>query len=412
MDCKFSLNPTSKGKHKPVVILVKSQLFEGRFMYSTGIKVDVENFKNGVIVSKKEPTKYQKQMEFKTAFENTMLGIEGEITASDLKARVRLALDKVKGIIIEDVEEPKLSPNTSVSEYGLRLIGKGATYYNRKANDWLALTPNTIKAKKQSISKLQAYEKANHITITFENCTVSFWKNFAQYLINKKLAKNTRGKTIKDIKSILNSAVRIDDIVVNEAYKKHGVAPVTSEQIKKVFLTIDQAMELAALPLIDRPGLVKSRDWILIASATGLRYSDFIRLNESNLIDKSRIRIAPQKTKGEALEIPLDIFDWMLPLMERNNMKFPETITSQKLNENLKVLGDMIHVNALSSHSGRHSFISNLLTLGVDAVLIAKLTGHADLKQIQNYEGLTETAAANAVSNLVNDRKSTLMKVG
>lgn len=81
--------------------------------------------------------------------------------------------------------------------------------------------------------------------------------------------------------------------------KKFGIPDVESE---KIALTQNELDEIAALDLSSNPRLDKVRDRFLIACYTGLRFSDFMKLNK-NHIQGDYIIIKQQKTKDDIIQV-------------------------------------------------------------------------------------------------------------
>ncbi|WP_317166124.1 tyrosine-type recombinase/integrase [Sphingobacterium sp. SGL-16] len=96
-----------------------------------------------------------------------------------------------------------------------------------------------------------------------------------------------------------------------------------------------------------------------------------------------------------------------LDILKRLDYKVPK-ISNQKFNEYIKEVGKLaglneeIHITRysgkdkliikkekylfLSSHTGRRSMVTNLLSRNVPITLIQKLTGHSDIRTLMKYE--------------------------
>lgn len=368
-------------------------------MYGTGLRCKVSDWDIKTNYPKKQDQLVNLRAELKKFADKFEEVVQSFDTIADL-AHLRAELDTCKPQIIERLPDPESisidmwSAHSNVALYGLAILKDNPVYFNKSTKRWEDMTSNTLKTKKSSIKKLQDFEKA-HYPITFTNCDASFWMKFAAYLKAKKYAPNSRGKVVKDIKSLLNHALKYQEFDVNLAFKKEDVAPIEKQEVDKVALSLEQIKKLQDLDIAD--GLMNSRDWLLIACATGLRNSDFLRLTSDNIImhnGNQHIEIATQKGKGKVVQIAVDTFDWLRPLLERRDWQFPPNMTVQKLNDNLKTIGGKLGVDGLTTHAGRHSFITNLLRRGIDSIVIAELTGHADLELIRSYAQLKKGDAA------------------
>lgn len=176
----------------------------------------------------------------------------------------------------------------------------------------------------------------------------------------------------------------------------------------KIALSFEELETLYNLDLSGHPGLIQSRDLFLIGCYTGLRFSDFSRIQAENVEQgedgRKYITIVTQKT-GTLVTIPL------LPIPEALLQKYgynAPKLTNQYLNRNLKELGKlagltgkMFVINTaggvrndeilekselLSSHVARRSFATNFYKQGKTPIHdLMRITGHATEKQFMQY---------------------------
>lgn len=139
-------------------------------------------------------------------------------------------------------------------------------------------TMSAIKASYHSLNCFKQYCIRERITISFEfqDLDQGFYNTIMKYLSgpdpdakrDSGYATNTKGKIIKDIKSICRKAEN-DGIKVNSAYRNFRVEKAKSYS---VFLNEKEVDDLASLQLTGPQD--RARDLFLIGCYTGLRISD------------------------------------------------------------------------------------------------------------------------------------------
>ena len=152
-----------------------------------------------------------------------------------------------------------------------------------------------------------------------------------------------------------------------------------------------------------------SRDLLLLACFTGMRYSDLIRLERKDITD-THIRYYAQKTSTYT-EVNInnysrEIIDKYMPREGADGRLMP-TISHATLNDNIKKLCQRAGIDTpitrlkvsggfsrevtvpkyelVSIHTGRHTFVVAALTLGIPTEVIRKFTGHKSLDAMASY---------------------------
>lgn len=211
-------------------------------------------------------------------------------------------------------------------------------------------------------------------------------------------------------------------------HKKAASTPVT--------LTPEELKLLAEMQLPRH--LKKIRDLFLIGAGTGQRYSDYCRycpdhfyktINEAPILS-----IIAQKT-GIPAKIPLNIFPWLIPILEDNEYTAPK-ISLQKYNQSLKELSKKAgfeervlvvrqHMGRkpriekefapkyelISSHTCRRSFATNLYRMGFSLSQIMLMTGHSTETQLRTYIGIDAEENAEKISLQIQERSHSLTQI-
>lgn len=308
----------------------------------------------------------------------------------DLNKKVSAELD-LFGFIEQYIEEAKIKTNAHT----------GRTF-----------SKNTIKLYKNSFNHLKDYSTAQRKKLSFENIDLDFYQDFIEYLtLTKRLATNTIGGIIKDLKTFLNEASE-RGINKNFAYKSKRFR-VIAEESDSIYLTDEELNELFELDLSGGPRLEKVRDLFLVGCYTGLRYSDFTEIRQENIIN-GFIHITTKKT-SEKVVIPFHPI--VKAIFKKYRGHFPESISNQKLNAYLKEIAKMcesMHTKVsikttkggvsviknykkfelISSHTARRSFATNAYLQGVPSFVIMGITGHRTEKAFNKYIKITSSEKA------------------
>lgn len=290
------------------------------------------------------------------------------------------------------------------------------------------LSGETIKIYNNSYNHLKEFSRIRKKRIDFDTIDLDFYHDFSDYLtITKKFATNTIGRIIKVLKTVLNEATE-RGVNSNLAFRSKRFR-VISEKTDNVYLTEEELNELYHLDLSHNPRLERVKDLFLMGCYTGLRFSDFAKLNPKN-ITGGYIHIETQKT-GEKVVIPLHPKVEAIFKKYKNNI--PQSISNQKMNSYLKEIGKIdkkdlkvlkdtvsirttkggltVHTNykkyeLISSHTARRSFATNTYLAGVPPFVIMGVTGHKTEKAFFQYIKITSNEKAKILEMYMNKESS------
>ncbi len=197
---------------------------------------------------------------------------------------------------------------------------------------------------------------------------------------------NSTVKHLRYLKQIVSNALKNRYITVDpfDDYTL-GYKPV-----KKQFL-IEPEIKRLMNKKFESKRLEEVRDVFLFQIFTGLAYIDAANLTEDNIIEdgfgQQWIQLTRQKSSVQAniplLEIPLSILKKYDGLP---NGKLLPIHTNQKMNEYLKEIAALCGINKrLTTHCGRHSFSTFMLTKGVSIESVSKMLGHTNITTTQIY---------------------------
>lgn len=189
-----------------------------------------------------------------------------------------------------------------------------------------------------------------------------------------------------------------------------------------VFLEWEELMHLYNLDGLP-PYLERVRDVFCFCCFTSLRYSDVANLHLSNISNNS-IVITTIKT-NDFLKIELNKYSKAIlqkykpDSLNDDRLALP-VVSNQKMNNYLKELGKIAGFNTpiittyyvgnkrvdkiqpkyelIGTHTGRRTFISNALMMGIAPEIVMKWTGHSDYKSMKPYIAIADKAKEQAMS--------------
>lgn len=268
----------------------------------------------------------------------------------------------------------------------------------------LVLTPGkkrysagSIKTFRFTISMLEKFNPGLSIGSTDQGT----YKKFILWMQGQDYSINYIGSQVKNWKTLGKG---IGGTVFDEPWFKK-----MQEDATDIYLDEKELLAIYNLQLTGQHDLV--RDWFILDCYTGLRVSDLILLDKRNL-SEGMITIANKKT-GEKVVIPVH------PLVKKILAKykgFPPKISDVIMNRLIKQVGEKAKINgqvlftitkggvrkdeylkkwqAISNHTARRSFITNLLKNGVPDSIVMKLTGIKSSQTLKRYDKLSTGEAA------------------
>jgi len=274
-------------------------------------------------------------------------------------------------------------------------------------------SPATIKAYQNIQNYLKSYCEYKNCKLDFEDIDLGFYNSFINYMtVKQKLAQNTIGNKIKNLKVVMNEAT---DRGLNKNFDfKNRRFKKVSEDTDKIYLNTTELNSIYSKDLTKKKKLEKVRDLFILGCYTGLRFSDFTQLKKENIIDGNKIKIRTQKT-NENVVIP--VHSYVKEILEKYDGNIPEPFSNQKMNEYLKKVGEEAEIkemtmttitrggivekvttekyNLISTHTARRSFATNLYLADVPAITIMKITGHKTDKSFLRYIRISQEENAN-----------------
>lgn len=282
---------------------------------------------------------------------------------------------------------------------------------------------NRIKQYKLIRNLLSRYIQDTGKGIYFEDLNMDFYKSFIVWFYKQDYSANYFGSAIKILKVVSNEAREVDKIHSStEINGRNFIAP--QKDADNVYLTVEELLKMHKLAIDadlihsfypDLPAhkvkpriraYSKARDLFLIGAFTGLRVSDFSRLEAQNIGENITIRT---KKTGTKVVIPIH---WVVREIMDSGYDFSTSMPDQKINDYIKEVAMMAGINdevvvtrniggkdmeiaykkyqLVTTHTARRSFATNAYKAGVPTIAIMKITGHTRETTFLKYIKVTE----------------------
>jgi site-specific recombinase XerD len=287
------------------------------------------------------------------------------------------------------------------------------------------------KTIKTTINKIKEFRPH----LTFEQIDKKFYTDLVRWLNNldlpngkdktKKMALNTVGTYIKELKRIMNYAtdqganknlayrdfkkpsedvfnVYLTEKEIEKIYK----LKITADTIKSLHMEEDDQGHWGGQHISSRiKALEQAKRLFVIGCWTGLRVECYLNIDPDIQIiteGKKTFLHAVLNKKGPKLKIPVHRF-----VREIVAEGWPKSISEQKFNDHIKILGRMAGISEtvlyakteggkrleyaqqkyelITSHTARRSFASNLLIRGIPTRFIMAATGHKTEANFNKY---------------------------
>lgn len=266
------------------------------------------------------------------------------------------------------------------------------------------VTKETLKQYESTRKKLIEYEDYVNSKLTFDKINSDFIDQFVFFLFSiSNCSSNTVGGKVKHIKAFLNWAFS-KGITTNNKFKEFK-KPTSETTI--VTLTQQQLDILFYLDLSGERKLEKARDLFILGCSTGLRFSDYSRINPAN-IKGDFIVISTEKTDTQ-VRIPLN--DYSRQILNRYPNGLPK-ISNVNLNKFIKDVGIRAKFfeehevttykggvkqklnkplySLLTTHCARRTFATQSLARGMQMFDTMRVTGHKDVRSFMKYVHVAE----------------------
>lgn len=279
-----------------------------------------------------------------------------------------------------------------------------------KNREW---SGSTVKRYNNIQNILTEFEKERNYKLTFSSINSKFHSEFTDFCMGtKKHINNTYSRNLGLFKTFMFWALE-NGFTYNEEFKKF--------RKKEKVITAQIALKKEDLEKImkhdyESKKLERVRDVFVFACVTGLRFGELKLISKENILD-GYLHLKEEKgAEKDARTIPLN--DFALYILRKYDYSLP-LIANQKHNEYIKDVFEKAGYDQMvekittrgkevirekyqfkdriSTHTARRTFITMLKRDGKSDKLISKITGHKDLKTLNQYYQVDDEAKKEAI---------------
>ena len=272
----------------------------------------------------------------------------------------------------------------------------------------------TLKEYRTVFKGLEDFEKHKGTKLILREMDGKFLDQFEVFLSRKKntndgdkegLLNDTIHKYISTLKVFLKWCNDNDYLVHPDVFKTQKTNFKKKAYNEIIALSESEIQKLMNHDLSDRPSLERVRDLFCLLCYTGQRFEDLINFDPKDIKNNAWDFISV-KVKKRVI-VPFE--GYIAPakdILERIGYSVPK-ISNQKFNEYIKTVGKLAGMDEiikitrysgkqklviekrkydfLSSHVGRRSMVTNLLSRNVPITLVQKLTAHSDIRTLMKH---------------------------
>lgn len=256
--------------------------------------------------------------------------------------------------------------------------------------------------------------------ITFTDINLALIKDYETNLFNRQVGKgkttktSTVGNKVTALISIIKRAEPYGLIDISAAKLNQYKKPKSREGDDNEIYLSEEVSRMYALEL---KGLEeKARDVFVLQCWTGQRFSDMQLLNGGTVKDFNNGKILEIVQKKRTHKVSIPLFPIALEILEKYNFQVPKVRENTMLKyikeagQKAGIIGKHIvtedrgskitnttyyRYELIGTHTGRRSFISNMLKRGYDSHILMRITGHTTEMAFKKYAKISSEDAAN-----------------
>lgn len=377
---------------------------------------------------------------FKKHWSATKQNVKSASSSDDYRDNVNKQLTDLKGKIFSKYNEDQhkgITLNTqwlkdvilifhnkhtsTASDIEIYLTSFG-NFYAKKSKERInprtgnKLNLRTYQDYQNSVTKIEEYETYIGKKIRLDEVNLVLHKFFTDYLRETQLlGENTIGGIIDNIKTFLRDAEKYGYKVCPDYKLKEFISP--SAKTIDIYFKEDEIKKIKEHHFELDGYLDNARDWLIIGLWTGLRISDFLKLEKGDYTDNDGYIHNTNFKTGIPVIIP--IHPDVQNILDKRNGELPRKISDQNFNDYIKTVAKEVGITEIvegskmvkivkedktevsrkvrstyqkyelvSSHICRRSFATNHYGR-IDTLTIMKITGHATEKQFLDYVKIT-----------------------
>jgi integrase len=327
---------------------------------------------------------------------------------NDLYLKLKQEKKQVTNEVLRELMKIEMGHKTSQETQDVLTFIEEVIEERRASNMYSKETIKTYITVKNHLKLLLGTKR-----LLFDEIDKPFWENFRNYFAKNGVINSSIAKNFRTIKTLLA-------IAIERGVEGSGKTILNTKNINlkiydrvAIYLTDDELQKIYDLDLSKNKKLEKVRDAFYVGSYTGLRFSDFSKLNSHNVVDNT-IQVINQKTRAKVI-VPLK--PTILRIIAKYDGQFPPAISNQKTNKYIKEVAKLAGIDEkisvvtfvgqtkkevvkckyelVSTHSARRSFATNSYLSGVPIPSIMLMTGHKTQSEFFKYIRISQAENAN-----------------
>ena len=325
----------------------------------------------------------------------------------DIRTDIQNSFEKIKEVVQDLDSQSEFSFDTlnnrlskgDITTLDTFITNKIAALRNNEQIGTAMFYENTLQSMRQYAGE--------NILITA--ITPEWLSKYEKHMLKLDRSYTTIGMYARAIRTMLNEAKKAGIIKESQYPFGKGKYEIPASESRKLALTIQQINQVVTFT-DGNEATEKYRDlWFFSYLCNGINFTDILRLKYANIqngeIAFTRAKtIRTSKVKKELYaiitpEIQAIIDRWGNDDKSLGSYIFPylngdETPEEEKnrikdvvrrCNKKMKIIGESIGINGISTYTARHSYATVLKRSGANIAYISESLGHNDLKTTENY---------------------------
>lgn len=409
----YTFNLKDKNKDGATLIYLKAYFKnEGkRFVYSTGETIhpkewDIKNRQPNNLTGRTSKADSHRTIKRQLDRYSSFFML---ITESYKNTNQELTVEKIRQEFDKEFKRVATGKNQFYEAYDNFML------YKQKNQEW---SKATIKRYNNIKSLLKDFEKTKKYKITFNTINQKFYTEFTDFcMVDRKHINNTFTRNVGLVKTFLFWALKNGHTYKADFINFKKKPKVITNQIAL------RKEDLETLLKSEMPSkkLERVKDVFIFSCVTGMRFGELKYVSKS-IINGKTLLLKEEKGSGKKTrEIPLsnialhilDKYDCSLPLIA--NQKFNDYIkevfeeagyTHNVMKASTRgkeiIREEMPFFKRISSHTARRTFITMMKRNGKSDKLIAEISGHNDMKTLNQYYQISNEDVKDAVNETFN----------
>jgi len=263
------------------------------------------------------------------------------------------------------------------------------------------LAQNTLESYGRDIRQLSQYLKQNNLGL-LQEANRGTIINYLSTLKSKGRAMSSISRNLAALKAFYQYLMR--ERYINRDPAANMESPKLEKKLPKV-LTVKEIDRLLKQPISSSPAGIRDKAMLELLYATGIRVSELISLNISDVnLELGYIKCYGKGSKERIVPLGSIAAQCVRDYLAKGRNKLVRTPDAQALfvNQHGKQLtrqgfwkitkryaGEARIQKEITPHTFRHSFATHLLENGADLRSVQEMLGHADISTTQIYTHVT-----------------------